>query len=56
MQITAFKYVEDKDVFFKFYQNRYSMRLVQDLSGNPDDEEYMIKRLQVCYGECMKHL
>lgn len=46
-QITAFKYVEDKDVFFKFYQNRYSMRLVQDLSGNPDDEEFMIKRLQV---------
>lgn len=47
--MTLFKYVEDKDVFQKFYQNNLARRLVAASSVSEDAEEAMINKLKdVC--------
>ncbi|KAI8820745.1 Cullin [Fimicolochytrium jonesii] len=48
--MTLFKYVEDKDVFQKFYQKQLARRLVNQLSANGDTEESMINKLKDACG------
>lgn len=43
----VFKYVEEKDVFQKFYSKMLAKRLVQGLSASDDAEATMISRLKV---------
>jgi hypothetical protein len=43
----VFDYIEDKDVFEKFYRNRFAKRLVGQLSASDDYEEFMISKLKV---------
>jgi len=45
----AFKYVEDKDVFQKFYSKMLAKRLVNNMSALEDAEESMISKLKVPY-------
>ncbi len=45
----VFDYIEDKDVFEKFYRNRFAERLVDQLSASDDNEEFMITKLKVNY-------
>ena len=47
-QITVFRYIDDKDVFQKFYSRMLSRRLMQTLSISMEMEEGMIQRLKVC--------
>lgn len=47
MQITVFRYVEDKDMFQRFYSRMLSRRLVQGLSLSMEAEESMIQKLKV---------
>lgn len=44
----VFKYIEDKDVFQKFYSKMLAKRLVQHLSASDDAEASMISKLKVC--------
>ena len=37
--MTVFKYIEDKDVFQKFYQKMYAKRLVGKLSASDEAEQ-----------------
>ncbi|XP_034937978.1 cullin-2 [Chelonus insularis] len=47
--ITVFKYVDDKDVFQKFYARMLAKRLIHQQSQSMDAEETMIDRLkQMC--------
>ncbi|CAG0919494.1 unnamed protein product [Notodromas monacha] len=47
--ITLFKYLDDKDVFQKFYSKMMAKRLIHQLSVSMDMEEAMINRFkQVC--------
>ena len=47
--MTVFKYIEDKDVFQKFYSKMFAKRLVFGLSASDDAESSMISRLkQMC--------
>lgn len=46
--ITIFKYIEDKDVFQKFYSRMLAKRLIHEQSQSMDAEEAMINRLKVC--------
>ncbi|XP_003702794.2 cullin 2 [Megachile rotundata] len=47
--ITVFKYLDDKDVFQKFYARMLAKRLIHQQSQSMDAEESMIDRLkQVC--------
>ncbi|KAM5292587.1 LOW QUALITY PROTEIN: cullin-2-like [Ctenodactylus gundi] len=50
--ITVFQYIDDKDVFQKFYTRKLAKRLIHGLSVSMDSEEAMIKKLkQTCsYG------
>ena len=43
----AFKYIEDKDVFQKFYSKMLAKRLVQHMSASDDAEASMISKLKV---------
>jgi cullin 1 len=43
----VFNYVEDKDVFQKFYGKMLAKRLVGQLSASDDYEESMISKLKV---------
>jgi hypothetical protein len=43
----VFNYVEDKDVFQKFYGKMLAKRLVGQLSASDDYEELMISKLKV---------
>ena len=43
----VFNYIEDKDVFEKFYRNMLAERLVGQLSVSDDDEKSMISKLKV---------
>jgi hypothetical protein len=43
----VFNYVEDKDVFQKFYGKLLAKRLVGQLSASDDYEESMISKLKV---------
>jgi len=48
--IVIFKYVEDKDVFQKFYSRHLAKRLIQGLSVSMELEELMINRLKAACG------
>ena len=45
--ITVFKYIDDKDVFQKFYSRMLAKRLIHQQSTSMDAEEAMINRLKV---------
>lgn len=45
----VFKYIEDKDVFQKFYANMLAKRLVQRNSASDDAEASMISKLKVTF-------
>lgn len=52
----VFKYIEDKDVFQKFYSKMLAKRLVQHMSASDDAEASMISKLKVkwnCYHFCV---
>ena len=46
-QMVVFKYIEDKDVFQKFYSKMLGKRLVQHMSASDDAEASMISKLKV---------
>ena len=46
--MVIFKYVEDKDVFQKFYSKMLAKRLVQQNSASDDAEATVISKLRVC--------
>uniref|UniRef100_A0A8C1ZBM9 Cullin 2 n=1 Tax=Cyprinus carpio TaxID=7962 RepID=A0A8C1ZBM9_CYPCA len=50
--ITVFKYIDDKDVFQKFYARMLAKRLIHGLSLSMDSEEAMINKLKV--QQCVK--
>lgn len=45
--MVVFKYIEDKDVFQKFYSKMLAKRLVGHMSASDDSEESMISKLKV---------
>ncbi len=45
-----FKYVEDKDVFQKFYSQMLAKRLVNQTSASDDSESSMINKLKEACG------
>ena len=45
--MVIFRYVEDKDVFQKFYSKMLAKRLVQQNSTSDDAEASMISKLKV---------
>ena len=47
LQMVIFRYVEDKDVFQKFYSKLLAKRLVQQNSASDDAEASMISKLKV---------
>uniref|UniRef100_A0A914W0B5 Cullin family profile domain-containing protein n=1 Tax=Plectus sambesii TaxID=2011161 RepID=A0A914W0B5_9BILA len=49
-EMIVFKYIEDKDIFEKFYSKMLAKRLVSGLSVNDDAESSMINKLQEMYG------
>jgi cullin 1 len=48
--MTVFKYIEDKDVFQKFYSRHLAKRLVNGTSSSPDAERAMISKLKDASG------
>ncbi|CAH1713143.1 cullin-2 isoform X2 [Aphis gossypii] len=48
--ITIFKYVDDKDVFQRFYQRHLAKRLIHQQSQSMDGEEGMINKLKQACG------
>jgi hypothetical protein len=48
--IIIFKYIDDKDVFQKFYSRNLARRLIHQLSHSMDSEEGMINRLKQACG------
>merc|ERR1712150_334189 len=48
--MTVFKYIEDKDVFQKFYSKMLAKRLVQQMSASDDAEASMISKLKQACG------
>ncbi|KAF2747876.1 Cullin-domain-containing protein [Sporormia fimetaria CBS 119925] len=48
--MTIFKYIEDKDVFQKFYSRALAKRLVQTTSASDDAETSMISKLKEACG------
>merc|ERR1712038_1809804 len=48
--MTVFKYIEDKDVFQKFYSKMLAKRLVQQQSASDDAEASMISKLKQSCG------
>jgi cullin 1 len=48
--MTVFKYVEDKDVFQKFYSKMLAKRLVNQASASDDSEVSMISKLKEACG------
>jgi hypothetical protein len=47
IQITLFKYIDDKDVFQKFYARLLAKRLIHGTSVSEEAEATMISRLKV---------
>lgn len=47
LQMVVFKYIEDKDVFQKFYAKMLAKRLVHQNSASDDAEASMISKLKV---------
>ena len=50
--MVVFKYIEDKDVFQKFYSKMLAKRLVNNMSALEDAEESMISKLKVRTSPC----
>ena len=50
LQMVVFKYIEDKDVFQKFYSKMLAKRLVQHMSASDDAEASMISKLKQACG------
>ena len=48
--MVVFKYIEDKDVFQKFYGKMLAKRLVQHMSASDDAEASMISKLKQACG------
>ena len=48
--MTVFKYVDDKDVFQKFYSKMLAKRLVNSTSASDDAEASMISKLKEACG------
>jgi cullin 1 len=49
LQMEIFKFINDKDVFQKFYQKKLSSRLVNGTSASDDSESSMISKLkEIC--------
>ncbi|KAG6443906.1 cullin-2 [Manduca sexta] len=48
--IVVFKYVDDKDVFQKYYARALARRLIHQLSASMEQEEAMINRLKAACG------
>lgn len=48
--MVVFKYIEDKDVFQKFYSKRLAKRLVHHISASDDAEASMISKLKQACG------
>lgn len=48
--MTVFKYIEDKDVFQKFYSKMLSNRLIKETSASEDAESSMIGKLKDACG------
>jgi len=48
--ITVFKYIDDKDIFQKFYLKMLARRLIQELSVSDDSESHMIANLRQACG------
>ncbi|GMS89973.1 hypothetical protein PENTCL1PPCAC_12148 [Pristionchus entomophagus] len=47
--MTIFKYIEDKDIFQRFYTKKFAIRLVGSLSASDEAEQSMIGKLkQMC--------
>lgn len=46
-QMIVFKYIEDKDVFQKFYSKLLAKRLVEHMSTSDEAEANMILKLKV---------
>ena len=55
LQMVVFKYIEDKDVFQKFYAKMLAKRLVQHNSASDDAEASMISKLKVGDGFFIMH-
>lgn len=47
--MVVFKYIEDKDVFQKFYAKMLAKRLVHQNSASDDAEASMISKLKVSF-------
>lgn len=45
--MVVFKFIDDKDVFQKFYSKMLAKRLVGQLSASDDAESSMISKLKV---------
>jgi cullin 1 len=48
--MTAFKYIEDRDVFQKFYQKHLARRLISETAASEDAESSMITKLKEACG------
>ncbi len=48
--MTIFKYIDDKDVFQKFYSKNLANRLVRSLSASDEAEGSMISKLKEACG------
>uniref|UniRef100_A0A1I7T5D7 CULLIN_2 domain-containing protein n=1 Tax=Caenorhabditis tropicalis TaxID=1561998 RepID=A0A1I7T5D7_9PELO len=48
--LNIFKYLEDKDVFLKYYTKMFSKRLINDLSASDEAEQSFISKLTVSCG------
>jgi len=58
-KMVVFKYIEDKDVFQKFYAKMLAKRLVHQNSASDDAEASMISKLKVgllCDVEILTHV
>ena len=48
--MVIFKFIDDKDVFQKFYQKKLAQRLINQLSASDDSESSMITKLKELSG------
>lgn len=50
VQMVIFKFIDDKDVFQKFYQKKLAQRLISSASASDDSESSMITKLKELSG------
>jgi cullin 1 len=48
--MVIFKFIDDKDVFQKFYQKKLAQRLISGASASDDSESSMITKLKELSG------